>query len=125
MNMWNPWLNLMNLPLSGNVEGISPVTTWFSPNIELNYAGDKKIESEVISEVASFGRQLGILSDALHEVVDGKNGEGIETFRTLLADVAEIKEKHKKSIAERIEGDLDQLRKQDPQALERILKKYT
>jgi hypothetical protein len=64
MNIWkNPWLNLMNLPLSGNVEDISPVTTWFSPNIELNYAGDKKIESEVVSEVASFGKQLGVLSD--------------------------------------------------------------
>jgi hypothetical protein len=125
MNIWkNPWLNLMNLPLSGNVEGISPVTTWFSPNIELNYAGDKKIESEVVSEVASFGKQLGVLSDALQEVIDGKSGKGIEKFRELVADIAEIKEKYKKDIADRIESDLDRLRQQDPEALARILKKY-
>jgi hypothetical protein len=41
-----------------------------------------------------------------------------------VADVAEIKEKYKKDIADRIESDLDRLKQQAPEALARILKKY-
>jgi len=34
---------------------------WFSPTI--NFAGDAKIEERVVSEVASYGKQIGWLSE--------------------------------------------------------------
>jgi hypothetical protein len=39
------------------------MTRWWSPNISLNFAGDAGIEREVNEDVASYGRQIGWLSD--------------------------------------------------------------
>ena len=48
-------------PFSGNVnERIT--APWFSPSLTVNYAGDAKIEDRVVTEVASYGKQLGWLS---------------------------------------------------------------
>jgi hypothetical protein len=45
-------------PFSGNVnERIT--APWFSPSLTVNYAGDARIEDRVVTEVASYGKQLG------------------------------------------------------------------
>jgi hypothetical protein len=38
---------------------------WFSPHITLNAAGDPAMEAALVNGVASYGRQLGILTDAV------------------------------------------------------------
>jgi hypothetical protein len=49
-------------PFSGNVN--ERVTApWFSPSLTVNYAGDAKIEDRVVTEVASYGKQLGWLTE--------------------------------------------------------------
>lgn len=65
-----PWLSwwpaFIKLPGAGNLDQeVAPVTTWFPTTFELNFAGDRRIESDVVSNVASYGKQLGILTDAL------------------------------------------------------------
>ncbi len=62
------------LPLSGNVtQSINPWTWFFNPvgsqvglvNIELGQSSNPAIEEEVLSDVASYGKQLGRIEDAL------------------------------------------------------------
>jgi hypothetical protein len=65
---------MFKLPLSGNVtQAISPMTWWLSPsggqyglfNIEIGESGKPEIESEILKDVAGYGKQLGILLDAM------------------------------------------------------------
>ena len=49
-------------PLSGDVN--QRITApWFSPSLTVNYAGDPEVEDRVVTEVASYGRQLGWLME--------------------------------------------------------------
>ena len=36
---------------------------WFSPNLTVNYAGNPAVEDRVVKEVASYGRQIGWLTE--------------------------------------------------------------
>src|SRR5881275_3049999 len=65
---------VFRLPLSGNVtQSINPWTWMFNPvgsqvglvNIELGQSSNPAIEEEVLSDVASYGKQLGRIEDAL------------------------------------------------------------
>ena len=53
------------------VQAIAPVTSWFSPNIEVNYKGVPAIEREIVTSVAGYGSQLGTPIDALLELGGG------------------------------------------------------
>ncbi len=62
------------LPLSGNVtQSINPWTWFFNPvgsqvglvNIELGQSSNPVVEEEVLSDIASYGKQLGRIEDAL------------------------------------------------------------
>src|SRR2546430_10339923 len=65
---------VLRLPLSGNVtQSINPWTWMFNPvgsqvglvNIELGQSSNPAVEEEVLSDVASYGKQLGRIEDAL------------------------------------------------------------
>ena len=65
---------MFKLPLSGNVvQSINPFTAFLSPigsqfglvNIDLGQSSEPDVESEVLSDVASYGKQLGRIGDAL------------------------------------------------------------
>jgi len=71
-----PWLSwrpaFIRPPGAGNLDQeVAPVTTWFPTTFELNFAGDRRIESDVVSNVASYGKQLGIPTDALRVLARG------------------------------------------------------
>ena len=62
------------LPLSGDVvQSINPWTSFFSPsggqyglvNINLGQSSEPQVEADVLSDVASYGKQLGQIGDAL------------------------------------------------------------
>lgn len=125
MNTWqNPWFNLLKFPLSGNVDNISPVTRFLSPTVEVNYAGDQQLESEIVGEVASFGRQLGILSDAILELADDNVGDGVEKLRTLAKEIDEVKEKSKASLKARVMADLKSLEATDKEGFDEVIGEY-
>ena len=65
---------VFRLPLSGNVtQSINPWTWSFNPvgsqfglvNIELGQSSEPAIEEEILSDVASYGKQIGRIEDAL------------------------------------------------------------
>ncbi len=69
-----PWFPFtFNLP-SGDVD----LANWFSPRIDVSYAGTPAIERDVVENVASFGDQLGTLIDAVIELAGRRQRQEAE-----------------------------------------------
>ena len=100
------------LPLSGNVtQSINPWTMLFNPvgsqvglvNIDLGQSSQPQVEEEVLTEVASYGKQLGRIEDALLVLInriapDQLSAEEQRAFadlRQLMGDVAKVKARHR------------------------------
>jgi hypothetical protein len=103
------------LPLSGDVvQSINPFTAFFSPiggqvgliNVNLGQSSEPDVEAEVISDVASYGRQLGRIGDALivllrhfepSKPLTKDEEAAIESLKKLVNAVADKKQKYKRS----------------------------
>ena len=100
------------LPLSGNVtQTINPWTMFFNPqnsqfgviNINLGTSSNPTIEEEVLSDVASYGKQLGRIGDALavllthfhpkHELTE-RERKVIHNLSRMLEDISDVKARH-------------------------------
>jgi hypothetical protein len=102
------------LPLSGDVlQAISPWTAFMSPigsqvglfNVRIGQSSEPAVEGEVLSDVASYGKQLGRIGDALivllahfHPVAPLTTEEtaAIDDLKDMLRHIADVKEKHKR-----------------------------
>jgi len=102
----------VKLPLSGDVvQSINPFTWWLSPigsqfgviNINLGRSSAPEVEEEVLSEVGSYGKQLGRIGDVLivllkHLPADAalttQEREAIDALTEMLGEIADIKERH-------------------------------
>ncbi len=74
MQPWFPFT--FNFP-SGDVD----LANWFSPRIDVSYAGSPAIERDVVENVASFGDQLGTLIDAVVELAGDAKGKKLNDLR--------------------------------------------
>jgi len=101
------------LPLSGNVtQSINPWTMLFNPvgsqvglvNIELGQSTRPEVEQEVLTDVASYGKQIGRIEDALVVLLDHFNPkrpltdqeqQAIDGLRELVAQVQKVKQHHR------------------------------
>ena len=122
----NPWLYGFKAPWSGDVDQtINPVTSWFTQDVEFNFAGNKSIEAEVVSEVASYGKQLGILSEAVMELAKGERGEAVDKLEKLAEEIEAVKERHKTELSEKAHAVLKELKKADPEMLQEVIKEFS
>jgi hypothetical protein len=105
---------IFKLPLSGDVvQPISPWTSFLNPvgsqfglvNIQLGQSSEPDVEAEVLSDVASYGKQLGQIGDVLIVLLNHFKPErpltaeeqaAIGALKKTLDRVAEVKEKHKR-----------------------------
>jgi hypothetical protein len=103
---------VFKLPLSGDVvQSINPITSFFSPtasqfgliNITVGQSSAPEVEKDVLSDVGSYGKQIGQIADALLSVIEHleahpgpalKDDDAIKTFKKLLHRVADMKERH-------------------------------
>ncbi len=103
---------VFRLPLSGNVtQSINPWTWLFNPvgsqvglvNISLGPSSDPAVEEEVLSDVASYGKQLGRIEDALMVLLTHFRPErpltpdedrAIGDLRSLVKEIGAVKAKH-------------------------------
>ena len=104
---------IFKLPLSGDVvQSINPWTSLFSPsggqfgliNINLGNSSEPKVEEEVLSDVGTYGKQLGRIGDALivllkhlpprDAALNHEERAAIEALRQMLDDIADKKEKY-------------------------------
>ncbi len=84
MKTWLDLFPFLRFPAADNfVQSIAPVTSWFSPTIEVNYKGDPTIERDVVTSVAGYGSQLGTLIDAVVESAGDESGPAMKRLRAL------------------------------------------
>jgi hypothetical protein len=107
------FMAVFRLPLSGNVtQSILPWTWFFNPtgsqvglvNISLGKSSNPDVEEEVLTDVASYGKQLGRIEDALavllkhfhpEQKLTAAENQALDDLKSLLKDVAAVKAKHK------------------------------
>jgi transcription elongation factor GreA-like protein len=96
---------------------------WFSPAYTFNFAGDAVVEEKVVSEVASYGRQLGILNEIVLALAknDKAPEECVERLAAIMKDIKEIKDKQKKSNLDAAKEALDELEKSQPACYKLLL----
>ena len=126
----NPWLMpyywFNKAPLSGDVtQDIAPYTNFLSPQIDINFAGDRRVEHKVVSEVASYGKQLGIITEALLQLTADNNSQEVVRLRELYKEIEKVKEKNKTDLEKTAKDALDKLKETDPAALERVVSDYS
>src|SRR5882757_6607632 len=101
---------VFKLPLSGDVvQNISPFTAFMSPmggqfgliNITLGQSSAPAVESEVLSDVGTYGKQIGKIGDALLVMIERMpkyfelDAEpAVIELKKMLHEIAEIKERH-------------------------------
>lgn len=113
--------SLFDFPFRLFDQSISPVTSWFSPNYEINFAGDKNLEQKIVADVASYGTQLDRLTEALLVLAQGRNEPAIEKLRAVHKSIEEVKTQTKAQLVSRIERDIAKLKAQDDEAYQRLL----
>ena len=107
------------LPLSGNVtQSINPWTWIFNPmgsqvglvNINLGKSSNPEVEEEVLTDIASYGKQLGRIEDVLTVLLDHfrpkralttEEEKAIAGLRELVAEIGGVKAKHAAAATER------------------------
>ena len=117
MTPWTPFPSLSDL-----MQNIS--TNWFSPTVEYNFAGNRAVEADVVSNVASYGRQLGAITDAVLEIAKDAKGPALAHLRDLAKKIEQRKEERQASLEEELRRKLDNLQKSDPDTLQRLLLRY-
>ena len=97
---------VFKLPLSGDVtQFISPFSAFGSQfgliNITLGQSSAPEVEKDVLSDVGTYGKQIGQIGDALLVLIERMSPDmkldsepAIITLKKMLHDVADIKERH-------------------------------
>jgi hypothetical protein len=74
-----------------------------------------------VAEVASYGRQIGILSEALLEIADGEPGKAVERLRAVATRVETVKAHFTRALEEKAEDAFMALLEADPTAAGRLV----
>ena len=115
---------MFRLPLSGDVN--QRITApWFSPAITVNYAGDPAIEDRVVTEVASYGKQIGWLTEIALALAN-KQPLPVDTLRrleTAAHHIDAIKKDVKRSSFEVATEVLDRLERDDPVNYRKLIRR--
>ena len=114
---------LFRWPLSGDVT--QRITApWFSPSLTVNYAGDAAIEDRVVTEVASYGRQLGWLSEIALALAKGEAApsDALGKLEKAARAIATIKKDAQAGSLDAANKALDQLKRDRPDQYETLLR---
>lgn len=114
---------MFRLPLSGAVN--QRITApWFSPSLTVNYAGEPAIEDRVVTEVASYGKQLGWLNEIVIALAN-KRAVPEETLRRVekaVQEIEQIKKEVQPSALSAASKALDQLKRDQPHEYAQLLR---
>lgn len=128
-----PWLWFMapqfHFPFSGSVaQRIDPDTSWFFSGIRPQ-AGDGALEKNIF-DVASYGRQLGLISEVLlaqagSDAVSAEQGaQSLARLEAVHRQIEAVKAQSRDELAGAATAALAQLQASDPAALARVLKRF-
>lgn len=121
-----PWYQSnFNFPLSGNInQKIEP--DWFFDAI-VPEAKDRPIEKKAVMNIASYGKQIGIITKLLLSIAaesDKIDTKAFEDLKEIQQQINNIKSANKSCIHENAKAALDSLKDADPEALKKLIKEY-
>ena len=126
-----PFMWPFNLFAPGNLN--QPILPgWSFGNVSVNYAGNAGIEKDVVEKVASYGRQLGILTDAVlklaHRSLPRKPNEPdedpIERLHGIAVEIEKLKDTHKTSLLKQAQEAMERLAASNPASARYIASQY-
>ena len=117
MQPWFPFI--FNYP-SGDVD----LANWFSSNVNVTYAGTPAIERDVVERVASFGKQLGIITDAVLELGADAKGKKVARLREVAEEIEAVKKRHRSDVRREAKEAIERLAKLDESELRTLLSRY-
>ena len=124
--MSTPMFNFSpRFPWSGDViQDIDPQTSWFFGNIAPT-AGSGRLERHIALDVVSYGKQLSVVMDVLHELVEqGKVSEETRAkFNARREQIEQAKQAHADNVESAAEAGMKRLLQADPAAYARLLKR--
>ena len=126
MNPWEIWsAALARLPFGGDVtQSIAPLTNWFSPNVEVNFAGNRRIEGDIVTNVASYGKQLGLLTEAVVALSGNNTSPAVKKLRDLAKEIEKRKLQHKDDVLRQARTSIETLQKLDPTGFAQLLREF-
>jgi hypothetical protein len=89
---------------------------WFDVNIN-NFAGNPQIEKDVVEKVASFGKQLGIITEAVLELAGSKprpDNSAVTRLRDIADKIEALKDLNKASLESEARSAMARLAKLEP-----------
>lgn len=103
-------------------QNINP--SWFSPSLNVNLAGNAAVEEKVVTEVASYGRQIGWLNELIVAIVEGKPipQKTLAQLQQAISDIEAIKAANEKSAVYTAEEALDRLQREHHAGYEILLR---
>ncbi len=120
------WSPQFHFPFSGSVaQRIEPDTHWFFSGIRPE-AGDADTEEQIF-DVASYGRQLGLLTEVLLAQADkgsipaAKAASSLAQLKSVHADIEGVKRGRRDRLARSAVDALNKLAQSDPQQLAEVL----
>jgi hypothetical protein len=119
------WAPQVHFPWSGAVsQHIDPTTTWFSDHIAPQ-AGNPAIEAQAFA-VASYGKQLGLLTELLIGVAEEQRAlspqatRALDRLKAIQAEIEAIKAREYDATADRLAAEVQALRARSGRAFERL-----
>ena len=100
---------------------------WALQRVEVNFAGNAAIEQEVVAKVASYGKQLGVITEAVLALAgDGPDGRDakLARLRALADEIEAVKHDHRRDLAEDARRAMHSLAARDRAAAERIAAEF-
>lgn len=116
---------MFRLPLSGDVN--QRITApWFSPSLTVNYAGDPVVEDRVVTEVASYGRQIGWLTEIVLALAKKESppDDALGQLKEAAEKIEDIKMKIHRSSLDAASAALDRLKHDDPDAYQKLIREH-
>lgn len=119
------WAPQFHFPWSGAVsQAIDPDIAWFSSMIRPG-AGDPRVERRAF-HVASYGKQLGLITDVLLEHVErsgGPDSESLRKLRLIRRQIDNIKEEEYGPVADTVVEQVVDVRERGGAELEELARK--
>lgn len=124
------WAPQLQFPFSGSVaQRIDPDTQWFFGGIRPQ-AGDGQLEQQIHEQIASYGRQLGLLTEVVLGVVGSEQvgaeqaGRSLARLEEIRAEVEALKTQQDVQLAREAAAVLEQLAQRDPAALAALVQRF-
>jgi hypothetical protein len=123
------WAPQIHYPFGTYYQDIEPKTNWFSDTINPE-AGDADMEKKIVDK-ASYGRQLGLITEVLLSMQDGhlvrkeKAKESLDKLKILYTDIEDVKQNSAVEKADTIIDLMKKLQKSDTEQFQRVLRSFT